>query len=182
MTHAFDLKATYISVDIETSGPIPGEYNMLSVGACKVGDVDKNFYVELKPISEKFTDEAIRVCGLDMQALKEEGVEPQQAMNRFAQWVENVADGTKPIFVGFNAGFDWSFVNYYFVRFLGKNPFGISCIDIKSVWFGEKKCAWAQTSKKDIKRALALDIPHTHNALDDAKEQAMIFEKILTSV
>jgi DNA polymerase III epsilon subunit-like protein len=176
-----DSKVVYISVDIEASGPIPGEYSMLSVGACKVGDMDKNFYVELKPISERFTEEAIRVCGLDMQALKERGAEPQEAMSSFVQWVETVAGGKKPVLVGFNAGFDWSFVNYYFVKFLGKNPFGISCIDIKSVWFGKKNCEWTQTYKKHIKRALALDIPHTHNALDDAKEQAVIFEKTITS-
>lgn len=143
--------------------------------------MDKNFYIEPKPISEKFTEEAIRVCGLDMQVLEEKGVEPHEAMSRFAQGVWTVAGGKKPILVGFNAGFDWSFVNYYFVRFLGKNPFGISCIDIKSVWFGKKNCEWTQTYKKHVKRALALDIPHTHNSLDDAKEQAVIFEKIITS-
>lgn len=176
-----DSKVVYISVDIEASGPIPGEYSMLSVGACKVGDMDKNFYVELKPISERFTEEAIRVCGLDMQALKERGTEPQEAMSSFAQWVGTVAGGKKPVLVGFNAGFDWSFVNYYFVRFLENNPFGISCIDIKSVWFGKKNCEWTQTYKKHIKHALALDNPHTHNALDDAKEQAVIFEKTITS-
>jgi ribonuclease T len=27
----------YFSVDIEASGPIPGEYSMLSLGACLVG-------------------------------------------------------------------------------------------------------------------------------------------------
>jgi DNA polymerase III epsilon subunit-like protein len=177
-----DSKVVYISVDIEASGPIPGEYSMLSVGACKVGDMDKNFYVELRPISERFTEEAIRVCGLDMQVLKERGVEPQEAIGSFVQWVGTVAGGKKPVLVGFNAGFDWSFVNYYFVKFLGKNQFGISCIDIKSVWFGKKNCEWTQTYKKHIKRALALAIPHTHNALDDAKEQAVIFEKIITSV
>ncbi|MGI0036676.1 MAG: 3'-5' exonuclease [Nitrososphaera sp.] len=177
-----DSKVVYISVDTEASGPISGEYSMLSVGACKVGDMDKNFYVELKPISEKFTKEAIRVCGLDMQVLKEKGADPQEAMSRFAQWVGTVAAEKKPVFVGFNAGFDWSFVNYYFVRFLGKNPFGVSRIDIKSVWFGKKSCEWMQTYKKRIKRALALDIPHTHNALDDAKEQAIIFKKIITTV
>lgn len=176
-----DSKVTYISVDIEASGPVPGEYSMLSLGACVVGDADKNFYVELRPITDKFTEEAIKVSGLGLQILKEKGVEPQEAMSMFAHWVEDVAEGEKPLFVGFNAGFDWSFVNYYFIRFVGRNPFGISCIDIKSVWFGKKSCRWAETSKRDIKRALALKIPHTHNALDDAKEQATIFERILTS-
>jgi ribonuclease T len=152
---------------------------MLSIGASVVGNLGKNFYVELSPITDKFTKEVIEVCGLDLEILKEKGAEPQEAMSKFAQWVEDVAEEKKPLFVGFNAGFDWSFVNYYFIMFVGRNPFGISCIDIKSVWFGKKSCRWAETSKRDIKCVLALKIPHTHNALDDAKEQATIFEQML---
>lgn len=155
---------------------------MLSIGACRVGDTDRSFYIELKPISEKFTEEAMRVCGLDLQVLKERGTEPHETMRSFEEWIENAADGRKPLFVGFNAGFDWQFVNYYFIRFPGRNPFGISCIDIKSVWFGKKNCRWGETAKVHMKRALNLNIPHTHNALDDAREQAVVFERMLASV
>lgn len=34
----------FISVDVETSGPILGEYSLLSIGACLVGGRDKTFY------------------------------------------------------------------------------------------------------------------------------------------
>ena len=40
------------------------------------------------------------------------------------------------VFVGFNAPFDWSFVNYYFHRFLGHNPFGFTAVDIKAYYMG----------------------------------------------
>jgi ribonuclease T len=33
-------KECLISVDVETSGPIPGDYSMLSLGACVVGGKD----------------------------------------------------------------------------------------------------------------------------------------------
>lgn len=176
---ARDGKVAYMSVDIEASGPIPGEYSMLSVGACVVGDTGNGFYVELSPISDRFVQKAIDVCKLDLDTLKAEGTEPEEAMRNFAGWVEQAANRRKAVFVGFNAGFDWSFVNYYFVRFLGKNPFGVSCVDIKSVWMGQKNCEWAATSKAAIKRALGINVPHTHNALDDAREQAAIFERML---
>lgn len=44
----------FISVDIEASGPIPGEYSMLSIGACQVDNIDNAFYVELRPISNAY--------------------------------------------------------------------------------------------------------------------------------
>ena len=48
----------YISVDVEASGPIPGEYSLLSIGACLVGQPDQSFYVELKPLNDNFTEKA----------------------------------------------------------------------------------------------------------------------------
>jgi len=41
-------------------------------------------------------------------------------MNKFCDWLKEVRGARKPVFVGFNASFDWSFVNWYFVKFLGK--------------------------------------------------------------
>lgn len=169
----------YISVDIEASGPIPGEYSMLSIGACEVRNVDNDFYIELQPISDKFVKEALDVCSLSMEELKQRGSSPYEAMRKFSDWIKWTAKEGRTVFVGFNAPFDWSFVNYYFIRFAGGNPFGISCIDIKSVWLGKSGCTWSGTSKTHIKRALDLKLEHTHNALDDAKEQAIIFERIL---
>lgn len=48
---------TYISVDIECSGPIPGEYSMLSLGACVVGyednkNNDYTLYLEIQPLRQ----------------------------------------------------------------------------------------------------------------------------------
>ena len=169
----------YISVDIEASGPIPGEYSMLSIGACEVGNTEKNFYIEIKPISEQFLKEALDVCGFSLEEMKKTGTEPHDAMRRFSEWIKWIAEGRKPVFVAYGLGFDWSFVNYYFIRFTGENPFSISGIDIKSVWLGRTKCSWQKTSKTDVKRALDVHLDHTHNALDDAKEQAAIFEKML---
>ena len=51
----------YISVDIEASGPVPGKYSMLSVGACLVEDPTKDFYCEIKPISSEYVEEALKV-------------------------------------------------------------------------------------------------------------------------
>ena len=65
------------SIDVKASGPIPGEYSMLSIGACIVGNTKKRFYVELKPLNGKYVKQALKVCGLSMKKLKREGVEPE---------------------------------------------------------------------------------------------------------
>ena len=57
---------------------------------------------------------------------------PKEAMQKFADWIAKVSGDKKPIFVGSPITFDWCFVNYYFIKFLGYNPFGVSGIDLKS--------------------------------------------------
>lgn len=54
----------YISVDVETSGPIPGVYSMLTIGACNVDNPKQLFSCELKPMSAKVDPEALAVTGL----------------------------------------------------------------------------------------------------------------------
>jgi inhibitor of KinA sporulation pathway (predicted exonuclease) len=102
-------------------------------------------------------------------------------MVAFAAWVQSVAGTATPVFVGFNAGFDWAFVNWYFHHFMGDNPFGISALDIKSYFMGLAGVAWSDTrSSKLPKRYQEANTGgHSHNALDDAVEQASIFARML---
>jgi ribonuclease T len=183
---------TYISVDIECSGPIPVEYSMLSLGACVVGYEDNNnnkdndyynFYIEIQPLSDNYVKEALEIAGLSMQELKLKAAEPKEAMKKFADWIAKVlGDKKKPIFVASPIAFDWCFVNYYFIKFLSYNPFGVSGIDLKSVWIGKTNSKWHVTTIDDIKKKLGLEnIAHTHNALEDAKEQSTIFRKMMGS-
>src|ERR1039458_8453526 len=113
----------FISVDIEAAGPIPGQYSMLSLGACLVEDRDQTFYVELRPINENADTKALAVSGFSLSALRKTGVESEAALHQFQDWIKKVADHRVPVFVGFNAGFDWSFVNWYFHTYLRENPF-----------------------------------------------------------
>ena len=100
-------------------------------------------------------------------------------MEKFADWIAKVSDDKKPVFVASPIAFDWCFVNYYFHKFLGWNPFGVSGIDLKSVWIGKTNTNGIPTID-DIKTRLGLDhITHTHNALEDAKEQSIIFRKMM---
>jgi len=180
--------AVYISVDVEASGPIPGEYSLLSIGACVVGLEDEKdaessrFYVELKPTNDNFVQEALDVTGFSMENLKRNGTVPILAMKKFESWINAITKGgkLKPVFVAYPVAFDWSFVNYYFHKYLKFNPFGVSGIDIKSVWTGKTNQKWHKISKESILHDLRItDLEHTHNALDDAIEQSKLFKRIL---
>lgn len=169
----------FISVDIEASGPIPGEYSMLSLGACVASNTDESFYAELKPLNDNFTQQALDVNGFSLEKLKVNGEEPRLAMERFENWIRQVSGDNRPVFVAFNATFDWSFTHWYMIKFLGRDPFGISGLDIKAYFMGKHHTTWGKTSKKDVRKKYPPLLSHTHQALDDAIEQAEIFSQML---
>jgi DNA polymerase III epsilon subunit-like protein len=171
---------TFISVDIEASGPIPGEFSMLSLGACIVGASEQSFYVELKPITVNYQPEALKVAGFDLDDLASRGAEPAVAMARFEEWLKRVTPfGQTPVFVGYPLAFDWMFVAYYFHRFLGRNPFGITGVDLKSSYFGMSGAPWSASGVHNMPPQFADGIPLTHNAREDAIAQAEVFARIL---
>ncbi|HBX68667.1 MAG TPA: DNA polymerase III subunit epsilon [Chloroflexi bacterium] len=170
----------YISVDVETAGPTPRAYSLLSIGACVVQEPAQTFYIELRPVNENFVVEAMQVSGLDFAKLQRDGVPAQNAMTRFADWLAQVIPtGNQPIFVGFNASFDWLFIHDYFYQFLGHNPFGHKALDIKAYYMGQKGVTWQQTSMSRVSKFYLDDHPLSHNALQDALDQAQIFRQLL---
>lgn len=171
---------TYISVDVETAGPNPGGYSLLSIGACLVEAPEKTFYAELKPVNREMLPAAFAVHGLSLEALDESGLPPAEALARFESWLEQVVPkGSRPVFVAFNAPFDWMFLCDYFHRFLGRNPFGHTALDIKAYAMGLGGTSWGETSMAHISKRFLEDRPLTHNALQDAIDQAEIFKKIM---
>jgi len=168
----------YISVDIECSGRTrPGYYSMLSIGACLVYDISQRFYVELKPLNDNYEPESLAICGLDMEQLKKFGTPPEKAMKKFAEWVKQVSGDKKPVFVAFFAPFDHMFVDWYFATFLGENPFKNAVPCAKSYYMGLMGKTWQESSKSQL--IFKTDFPHTHNALDDAIEQADLIRQMM---
>jgi DNA polymerase III epsilon subunit-like protein len=178
-----DPREVFVSVDVETSGPIPGEFSLLSIGACSVSEPAKSFTCEIKPISEKFDPKALEVTGLSMHALAKHGLMPEAAMKAFSNWLSTLASADDTIvFVGFNAPFDWSFVNYYFHRFMGENPFGFTALDIKALYMGATGSTWRETKSSKISKHLKPTLTGTHDALQDARYQAEIFSLICSTL
>ena len=170
---------TYISVDVETAGANPAKFAMISIGACLVDDPTTNFYVELQPDRTEVDEKALAISGLSMSTLAQEGVEPDRRDARFEAWVKQVVpEGNVPIFVGFNAAFDWMFVDDYFQRYLGRNPFGHTALDIKAYSMGMLNSNWGATSLKVLSPKYLTGRPLAHNALADAQDQAELFRAL----
>jgi DNA polymerase III epsilon subunit-like protein len=170
----------YICVDVETAGPNPADYALLSIGAAVVGQPQLTFYIELQPDREAVTDEALSIHGLQLSALAAGGTPPQAAMQLFAAWVREQARA--PIFVAFNAAFDWMFINDYFHRYAGNNPFGHRALDMKAVFMGLTSTPWEQTTYQNVSRHYGQPEALAHNALQDAQQGAALFEAMLAEL
>ena len=178
------LPELYIATDVEADGPIPGPYSMISLGMSVVGDQEKTFYTELKPISDDFVPAALAVSGLDRERLIKEAPSARHAMGAAAKWVNKLRKIGRPVFLAGPAVWDGMFVHWHFIKFLGKSPFGStgSGIDLRSYWMGLKGCEWVESRKGSIKHGMNLkNLPHTHHAGDDARELAAVFEAILNN-
>jgi DNA polymerase III epsilon subunit-like protein len=173
----------YISVDVETSGPRVALHSMLQIGACTVDDPSETFQGLLVPISEHADPNAMEIVGKPLSYFNENGRDPIAVMHDFGLWVRATSGADRnPVFIGFNAAFDWSFVNWYFLKFGdAANPFGVSPLDIKSYYAGLSGCDWEDTRSSRIPKHLKASTRHTHDALDDAIEQAEMFRRMRDS-
>ena len=155
---------TIISVDIESDGPIPGDYSMISFGAVIVDpQLDKTFYGQLKPISNRWIPEALSVSGHSREETLRFS-DPSDVMSAFDSWLSQHCKG-RPFFFSDNNGFDWQFINWYFHHFLGKNPFGHSSNNIGSLYKG-----LVGDMFKNFKHLRKTQ--HTHHPVEDAMGNA----------
>lgn len=159
----------YVMVDIESDGPIPGDYSMISFGAVVVDDLlDKTFYGRLKPISDEFVLEVLAVSGHTREEVLTFD-DPKHVMMNFKDWIRKTCSD-QPIFISDNNGFDWMFICWYFHHFIGTNPFGYSSQNLGSLYKGIVKDTFK--TFKHLRKT-----KHTHNPVDDAKGNA---EALLT--
>jgi hypothetical protein len=171
----------YVSTDVETDGPIPGPHSMLSLASAAyladktlVATFSANFETlpgaSGHPETMKWweTQEAAwAACRLDPR-------QPEEAMQEYALWLKALPG--KPVFVGYPVVFDYMFVQWYLHKFTGGSPFSFFGLDIKTYAMAVLKTDYRDIVKSNMPRHWFDEgLPHTHLALDDAKEQGVLF-------
>lgn len=179
------MKEMYFSVDVECDGIVPSKNSMLSIGAVAIngmGDPVDEFYITLKelvntypdPVTEKFWKSFPEAY----KKTRDFACDPYLAMVSFETWVKS-KKAEKNVFVAYPAAFDFGFVNYYFLTLLGRNPFGFNVLDIRSFAMGITGNSFTDSAINKLPMEWQSDLPHTHVAIDDAKEQGQVFSALL---
>lgn len=150
----------YIMIDVESDGPIPGDYSMIAFGAVLVDEnLDNTFFAKLKPISDNYLPEALAISGYSRNDTLSFD-DPQKIMVDFKKWIDNLS-ADKPVFISDNNGYDWMFICWYFHHFTGSNPFGHSSQNLGSLYKGMVKDMFQNF--KHLRQTA-----HSHNPVDDA--------------
>jgi hypothetical protein len=180
------MSEIYISTDVETDGPIPGPNSLLSLGSAAYTP-DKRlvstFSANLELLEGAAPDPktaawwatqpaAWAACRHDPEA-------PAAAMARYVAWIGTLPG--KPVFVAYPAGFDFLFVYWYLMRFVGESPFSHSALDMKTYAMAVLGTGYRESTKRNMPKAWFDPLPHSHVALDDAIEQGALFCNMLAA-
>ncbi|MDP2683469.1 MAG: exonuclease [bacterium] len=182
-------KEIYISCDIESDGPIPGPNSLLSIGSAAFIDSELigTFSANLKQLPDAKMDVKTKTEFWDKnpiawEACRENTEDPIRAMKRYVDWLKGLEQqyNYKVVFVGYPAGFDFTFIYWYLIKFVNYSPFSFSCIDMKTLSMAIMKkpfrdCTKRAMPKKWFDEIKAKGLVHSHIALDDAIEQGYLF-------
>jgi len=185
-----ESRSTWFCVDIEANGPVPGLYDMVSLGIVAVVpdeqgrlQIGESLYLEQAPVAPRFDARAAAIHGLDQERLAAEGLSQREFCEQLSAWVgTHTRPGTKPAFVGHNAPFDWSHIAWIFAKEELPNPFGYKALCTKALTMGVLGVHWLDSNKETL--AIALDLPDEdmglkHRADYDAAYQAQILIGLL---
>lgn len=157
---------------------------MLSLGSAAYlpdKELVATFAVNLEPLpgatAHPATMEWWRKHAEAWNAARKDAQPPAVAMATYVEWLEGLA--ARPVFVGYPAGFDFMFVYWYLIRFVGRSPFSHSALDLKTYAMCLLQKGYRESVKRNMPRSWFDRIPHSHRALDDAIEQGALFCNML---
>jgi DNA polymerase III alpha subunit (gram-positive type) len=174
----------YVSTDIETDGPIPGPHSMLSIGSAAY-TADKQliatFAANLEPLpGAQGHPQTMKWWSQQPAAWEACQVNPKppaEVMQSYQTWIQALPGD--PIFVAYPAAFDFMFVYWYFISFVGSSPFSHSALDIRSYAMAFLKQNYRESGKQNLPTEWLEEMPLTHVALDDAIQQGKLFCNLL---
>lgn len=192
----------YVSTDVEADGPIPGPHSMLSfasaafvlemdeggrqpVGFREAGSFSRNLETLPGAAGAAETMAFWRDHPAAWEATRLDPRPPEAALREYVAWLTALEHEAvpgrrlRPVFVAYPAGFDFSFVHWYLVRYAGRSPFGFAALDVKSYAMAVLRTSFRGAAKSRFPREWFGPQRHTHVALDDAREQGELFCRML---
>ena len=184
----------YVSIDVETDGPIPGAYSMLSFGAAAF-DVEADsprdplgtFSANLEQLEGAASSSTTMTWWASQPsawaACRREPQAPEEVMPEFVNWFRQLP--TTPVLVGHPVTFDFMFVYWYIVRFGGLGdgepaPCGFQGLDIKTLAWTQLGGGFKDAGKSKMPNRWFEGSPeHTHEALTDAIAQGVLFVNMI---
>jgi hypothetical protein len=174
----------YVSTDVEADGPIPGPHSMLSLGSAAFqadGTQVATFSANLEKLpGASGHPDTMRWWYKNVEAWNtaRENLRPAQAvMKEYAAWLDGLPG--KPVLVGYPAAYDFMFVYWYLMNFVGRSPFSFSALDIKTMAMTMLGKDFYASTKSNMPRHWFGTIRHSHVALQDAIEQGVLFCNML---
>jgi hypothetical protein len=178
------MQEIYVSTDVEADGPIPGPHSMISFGSAAFtaeGALVSTFSANLEllegatghPETMAWWSKHQEAWARARRALQT----PAVAMQKYVAWLKELPG--KPVFVGYPVAYDFLFVYWYLIRFVGESPFSHSALDIKTYAMAVLGLPYWESTKSNMPKRWFSGSPHMHVALDDAIEQGQLFCKML---
>lgn len=177
----------YFSIDIETNGLAAGINSMISLGVAAIdmdsGEIIAVYKWNLKPLPDLKVDEGTMEWWKRFpdayRRATEDAVDAEEAITAFAKWVAYICEIMnieRPVCAAWKPAFDLGFIRYYLHRFVGKDIFGRagSGLDIKTLTAIALNQPFSETQIGTVPEFMKGEAEHTHDALDDAIEQAHV--------
>ena len=181
----------YVSVDVETDGPLPGVNSLLSLGAAAFELPSRTplstFEINFEDLEGAVQDESTMKWWATQEtawyAATNGAVDCQTASLAYHDWLTKLSKdhgGARVVMVGYPASFDFQFSHWYLVKFAGNDPMGFSALDIKTLAADRLGVPYNEATKRNMPRRWFEGAPkHTHKALDDALGQGVLFVNIM---
>ena|SRR3990167_5870068 len=175
----------FISFDIETNGPCPSIHSMLSLGAALFTGTDETaketFYAKLEPLPWTIEDvETMKWWAkfpVEYAETKKDAKSASVVIPAFAKWLTDIKDKHGPyVLYAAPSGFDFSFLYYYFHRFLGTSPVKRTCMDGNSYAAGLTRSPMRGIPLRKLIGKVSYGT--RHNAVDDAIRQGIKLMKL----
>ncbi len=154
-----------VFVDVEATGISPVSGSMTEFGA--VHFTTREFFHGI------LFDSIPSPANPAIPLIRGKGYPQKQIMQAFADWLGDMVPA-RPVFVSDNPAYDFQWINYYFDKHLGMNPFGHSGRRIADFWAGTQ-LNWSDTQRWKTFRVT----PHDHNPVNDSLGNVEAFGHIL---